>query len=447
MTPRTRPPHPSSAPTRPPRAVTPRTATRTATRAVAVVTALAAALALGACSSKAKDGDEDGSGDAKGIKTGDGVSGTTITLGVLTDMTGVYATLGKSVTQSQQLYAEQLNAAGGICGHRLKLRVRDHGYDPQKAVAAYTELEPDVLGFTQFIGSPFVAAVKDRVDSRDKALVLPQAWSANLLGSPYVRVIGSTYDIETINAVGFLMKEKGLKRGDKLGHVYFEGDYGESALKGSRHMAEQSGLSVVEQKVKPTDNDMTAQVAALKKAGVKAVVISAGPRQAASFVGVAAATGFDVPVIGNNSAFAPQLLATQAGPALTKNYYVASPTLPIGAGTAAAEKLVADYREAHPKDALDNGVVAGWTAASVFGEALKKACANKDLTREGVGKALLTIDAFDAGFGARQDFTDPKAPSSRQTAILKPDKTATGGMKVIAPPSASTEASRYTPQP
>ncbi|MEU1132461.1 ABC transporter substrate-binding protein [Streptomyces sp. NPDC005900] len=412
------------------------------TRATAAATALAALLALAACSSKAQDGD-DGEKAAGGVKTGEGISGRTINLGVLTDMTGVYATLGKSVTQAQQLYVDQTNEDGGICGHKLKLTVRDHGYDPQKAVAAYTELEPKVLGFAQFIGSPFVAAVKQRI-AGDKGLVLPQAWSANLLGDPYVRVIGSTYDLETINAIDFLMKEKGLKKGDKLGHVYFEGDYGESALKGSKHMAEKAGLTVVEQKIKPTDNDMTAQVSALKKAGVKGVVVSAGPRQAASLVGVAAAGRFDVPVIGNNSAFAPQLLATQSGPALEKNYYVASPTLPIGADTAAAKKLVADYRKAHPKDSLDNGVVAGWTAASVFGEALKKACEDKDLTREGVGKALLTLDSFDSGFGVTQDFTDPKAPSSRESVILRPDKKVTGGMKVVRAPSASPAAKGYS---
>ncbi|MBW5422258.1 ABC transporter substrate-binding protein [Streptomyces sp. BG9H] len=413
------------------------------TRATAATTALAALLALSACSSKAKDGDDDGR-TAGGVKTGEGISGKTINLGVLTDMTGVYATLGKSVTQAQQLYVDKTNKDGGICGHKLKLTVRDHGYDPQKAVAAYTELEPKVLGFAQFIGSPFVAAVKQRIDA-DKALVLPQAWSANLLGSPYVRVIGSTYDLETINAIDFLMKEKGLKKGDKLGHVYFEGDYGESALKGSQHMAGKAGLTVVEQKIKPTDNDMTAQVSALKKAGVKAVVISAGPRQAASLVGVAAAGRFDVPVIGNNSAFAPQLLATQSGPALQKNYYVASPTLPIGADTAAAKKLVADYRKAHPKDSLDNGVVAGWTAASVFGEALKKACEDKDLTRDGVDKALLTLDDFDSGFGVTQNFTDPKAPSSKESVILQPDKKTTGGMKVIRQPGTAEAAESLSP--
>ncbi|WP_128804393.1 MULTISPECIES: ABC transporter substrate-binding protein [unclassified Streptomyces] len=412
-----------------------------AARAAAGV--LAAALVLAGCSSKAKDdGDKAAAG---GMKTGQGISGKTITLGALTDMSGVYATLGKSVTQAQQLYVKQLNAAGGVCGYKVKLTIRDHGYDPQKAVSGYTELEPNVLGFVQFIGSPFVAAVKKRIDGQDKDLVLPQAWSATLLGSPYIRVIGSTYDLETINAVDFLMREKGLKKGDRIGHVYFEGDYGENALVGSEHMAKEAGLTVVQQKIKATDNDMTAQVAALKKAGVKAIVLSAGPRQAASLVGVAAASGFNVPIIGNNSAFAPQLLATEAGPALMKNYYVASPSLPIGADTPEAKKLVADYKAAYPKDSLDNGIVAGWTAASAFGEALKKACASKDLTREGVDKALLSIDSFDMGFGVTQDFSDPAAASSRESVILKPDKNVTGGMKVVRQAGASKAAQEYTP--
>ncbi|MFG3496952.1 ABC transporter substrate-binding protein [Streptomyces sp. NPDC047886] len=414
-------------------------------RRLAATLAVLLALTAAGCSAKAKSGDDGAGTGADGVKTGEGVGDKTIRLGVLTDMTGVYATLGKSVTQAQQLYVKQLNAQGGVCGRTVELTVRDHGYDPQKALASYTELESDVLGFPQFIGSPFVAAVEQRVDGQDKGLVLPQAWSASLLGSPYIRVIGTTYDIETINAVDFLLTEKGLKKGDKLGHVYFEGDYGENALAGSRHAARQAGLTVVEQKIKPTDNDMSAQVAALKQAGVKAIVLSAGPRQAASLVGVAAAVKLNVPVIGNNSAFAPQLLATPAAPALEKMYYVASPSLPVGADTPVAKKLVADYRAAYPKDALDNGVVAGWTAAQVFGEALKKACASKDLTREGLGKALLTLEGHEAGFGVKHDFSRPKSPSSLDSAILQPDRKAVGGMRTVREPYTSEVAQDFTP--
>ncbi|MEV6548436.1 ABC transporter substrate-binding protein [Streptomyces sp. NPDC051597] len=417
---------------------------RQAPRTTAAALAAALVLTAAGCSSKAKSADGADTG-ADGVKSGTGVTDKTIAVGALTDMTGVYATLGKSVTQAQQLYVKQVDAAGGVCGRQLELTVRDHGYDPQKALSAYTELEPKVVGFLQFIGSPFVAATKQRIDGRDKALVLPQAWSASLLGSPYIRVLGSTYDIETINAVDFLVKEKGLKAGDKLGHVYFEGDYGENALTGSKFAAEKAGLTVVEQKIKPTDNDMSAQVAALKQAGVKAVVISAGPRQAASLVGVAAAAKLLVPIIGNNSAFAPQLLGTQAGPALEKMYWFASPSRPIGADTPAAKKLVADYRAAYPNDSLDNGIVAGWTAADVFRKALEKACDAKDLTREGIDRALLTLNAYDAGFG-RQDFSDPKAPSSRESVILRPDTSIPGGMRTVREPFVSEAAKAYTPK-
>lgn len=409
--------------------------------------ALAAALLLtgaAGCSSKAKT--EGGDKPAEGeVKTGKGVTATTIKLGALTDMTGVYASLGKSVTQAQQLWVKQANAAGGICGRQLELTVRDHGYDPQKALAGYTELEPDVLGFAQFIGSPFVAAAKGRIDGQDKGLVIPQAWSASLLGSPSIRTIGATYDIETINAIGYLLDEKRIASGDKIGHVYFEGDYGENSLAGAKHAAKEAGLTIVEQKIKPTDNDMSAQVAALKQAGVKAVVISAGPKQAASLVGVAAAGGWNVPVVGNNSAYAPQLLATPAGAALQKDYYVAASTLPIGSADTGPAALAKAYKEAYPDAGLDNGVVAGYSAASVYGEALKNACTAKDLTREGVTKALLGLKAYDNGFGITHDFSDPKAPSTRQSVIMKPDAQTPGGLKVIKPAAVAPAAKNFTP--
>ncbi|MBM7439892.1 ABC transporter substrate-binding protein [Streptomyces sp. HB132] len=410
----------------------------------AVAAALTLTLALAGCSGKAKSSD-DGAADKSGVKTGEGVTDSKITLGALTDMTGVYASLGKSVTQAQQLWVEETNKAGGICERQIELTVRDHGYDPQKAIGAYTELEPDVLGFTQFIGSPFVSAVESRIDGQDKNIVLPQAWSANLVGSKYVRVIGATYDVETINLIDFLLDEKRIVKGDKIGHVYFEGDYGENALAGSEHAAKEAGLTVVEQKIKPTDNDMTAQVSALKQAGVKAVIVSAGPRQAASLVGVAAATGFDVPVVGNNSAYAPQLLATQAGKALQKDYYIGASTLPIGDAADGPAKLAKAYAAKYPKDGLDNGVIAGYNAASVFGEALKKACESKDLTREGVDKALLTIKDFGGDFGISHDFTDPSAPSTRQTVVMKPDAKVPGGLKVVRPAEVAPAAESFAP--
>ncbi|MFC7731301.1 ABC transporter substrate-binding protein [Actinomadura keratinilytica] len=100
-------------------------------------TALALALTAAGCSGKATGGSS-----SDGVKTGPGVTDDKITVAALTDLTGPYAALGKGVTQAQKLYFDQLNAAGGVCGRKVELVVRDHGYDVQKAVAAYSEVAP-----------------------------------------------------------------------------------------------------------------------------------------------------------------------------------------------------------------------------------------------------------------------------------------------------------------
>ena len=92
-------------------------------------------------------------------------------------------------------------------------------------------------------------------------------WTSDILPNENVAIAGTTYDIEAINAVDFLMKEKGLAAGDTVGHLYFEGDYGENALKGSKFAAEKHELKLVEQKITPADQDMTGQVVGVQEGG------------------------------------------------------------------------------------------------------------------------------------------------------------------------------------
>jgi len=402
---------------------------------------VAAMLALTACGSdKSVDGGD--STGADGVKHGPGVTDKTISVGMITDMTGPYAALGKSISQGAQLYFDQVNKDGGICKREVKPEVRDMGYDVQKSVAAYTELEPKVAAFAHFIGSATVGAVQDRI-AKDGPLTLVLAWSPQMLGAKQIQMTGTTYAIDVINGVDYAVKEYGLKSGDKIGHIYVEGDYGVDSLAGSTYAAEQHGMSVVEQKVKATDADMTSQIAAMKSAGVKAVVLSVSPKQTASAVGVAAAQGLNVPFLGSNSSFAPQLLDTPVGPALIKNFVVMQASSPLSADLDAMKKLAADYKAKYPDATLDNGVMAGYTTAAITGDALKLACEKKDLSREGIISAHRSQNAWDGGFGSKLDFTDYNQPPSRETHILRPDKDALGGLKTVQGASVSENAQKY----
>ncbi|MBG0817504.1 ABC transporter substrate-binding protein [Planomonospora sp. ID82291] len=403
------------------------------TRGLAAAAVLA--LAVTACASDKATGGGGGGAAASGdgVKTGPGVTADTITIGMITDLTGPYASFGKSLTNAQQLYFEQVNQAGGICGRTLESIVRDHGYDVQKAVAAYTEIGPKSVALAHVVGSPMVNAVKQRIET-DQMLTIPQAWATHLLGSKPIQVTGTTYDIDMINGVEYLVKEKGITSGDSIGHLYFEGDYGETALNGSKFAAEKLGLKLVEQKIKATDQDMTAQVAAFKKAGVKAILVSVGPRQTASLVGVALAGGMKVPFLGSNSAYSPQLLPTPAGPALLAAFEYMTAGAPMSSDLPGIKKLGEDYKAKYPGDAIDSGVASGYIAAGIVVDALKKACEGKDLTRAGVVAAHRGRASWGEQYGGTMDFTVFDKPASLRSYVVKPDKEALGGAVVVKEP-------------
>ncbi|MCZ4608305.1 ABC transporter substrate-binding protein [Streptomyces sp. Lzd4kr] len=387
--------------------------------------ALAALLLAGTgCSSKANSSDSAGDG-ADGVKTGPGVTDKTIKLGALTDLTGPYATLGKSIVQAQQMWADEVNADGGICDRRVEIVVKDHGYDVQKAVTAYADISADVVALPQVIGSPVMAALLDDID-RDKLLTFPQAWAASLLDRESVQVLGTTYDIDMIAAVDFLTRTKGLKKGDKIGHVYFEGDYGANALEGSKWAGKKAGLKVVGQKIKATDTDLSAQVSALRKEGVKAILISAGPAQTASLVGVAASRGLKVPVVSSAPGYAPQLMKTPAAPALAAMLNIVSAAPAASSDLPGVRKMVASYKKKYPDALVDAGVLSGYNAAQIMGADLKKACEGGSLAREDVVKAHRAQSNVDVGLGTAQNFSDKAQPASTSTYVHKPDAKAVG---------------------
>ena len=66
----------------------------------------------------------------------------------------------RAINAGNQLWADEVNAAGGICGRQIEIEVVDHGYKADIAKTLYPQLEPKVLGIVQLLGSPVLAALK-----------------------------------------------------------------------------------------------------------------------------------------------------------------------------------------------------------------------------------------------------------------------------------------------
>jgi ABC-type branched-subunit amino acid transport system substrate-binding protein len=406
---------------------------RFAPRAMAAA-ALALALTVTGCSTKANK-----SNDTAG---GPGVTDSTIKLGMLLDLSGAFASSGKTSNAASQFAVDEINAAGGVCGRKIELVVRDHGYDVQKAVTAYDEVAPQVLAFLNVYGSPMTNAVRDKITA-DDMLVGLTAFAPTLLGDPHLVVVGPTYDIQAINSVDWLVRQGTLKAGDTLGHIYLQGEIGDNSFKGSTYAAGKLGLKLVGQQIKTTDADLTSQVNAMKAAGAKALLLDATAKQTAAVAGTAQAVGFDVPIVGNVATFATSLLSTSAGPALLKQYYRVSGIGLLGADTPAVKKLADAWKAKFTEQPESGGaVVLAYVSTHLYAKIIGQTC--DKLTRAGLVAARSKTSSFTmAGLMPTLDLSNPAQPTSRESQIHRPDKAVYAGMKVVEDFRASDLAKQY----
>lgn len=395
---------------------------------VVVGATVAALLVTSACSTKANNSSSGSSGGGGSVKTGPGVTADTITLGDLTDLHGVFAALGKSITNANKVYWDQQNANGGVCGRKVNIVVKDHGYVVQQALPLYQQLRNSVLSLQQSLGSPINTALLSQYTS-DKMLAIPSAWASTLLANQYIMNVGSTYDFEMINLVDFALDKKLIASGDKIGHIYFEGEYGSNGLTGSKFAASKNNLTVIEEKIKATDQDVSAQVADLKSKGAKAILLTAGPLQSASASAAAEASGYNVPILSQNPGFSPGLMATPAAAALQKHFYIVVPWLQPSSDNAEVKKAIDAYKQKFPGAQIDGGITWGYGAAAAYKQVLQKACDNKDLTREGIYNAFRSLSDVDTnGIFPKFDYTKVGDAATHEAYIWKVDKSAPGAL-------------------
>ena len=359
-------------------------------RGAVALTAVVVAAASG-CSTKAPEssGGGGGGGEAADVQTDIGVEGTTIRLGVLTDLTGVFAALGNDITNANQLFWED----NQVCDtYDVELDIQDTGYVPQQGVQLYSGMKDSILAMQQTIGSPINTALAPEYEA-DQIVNFPSAWSKTLTEIPGTGVVGATYDVEIANGYSYLFEEGLLQEGDTVGHIYFEGEYGANGLEGTRAVAEERNLEVVEAQIKSTDQDMSAQITQFAAAGVDLIALTVAPGQTASVAAVAEAQGLDVPILGSNPVFAPGLLQGPAANWLKSHLYVASP---VSSFDAHPEQLEA-YQAAYPDSTPSLGVVVGFGMSTIMKQVLDTACENGDLTREGVVTAFGELTEVDTG--------------------------------------------------
>jgi ABC-type branched-subunit amino acid transport system substrate-binding protein len=159
------------------------------------------ALLLAGCGGAADDDEGEGGEGGAELQSVPGFDGTTIKLGVLTPLSGPVAVIGLPLTAGNQVYFDYVNSQGGIAGkYPVELVQEDTQYRPDRTVQQYNRVKPDVVAFTQVLGTaPTLAVLPQLVE--DGMIAAPASLDAFWVREPNLMPVGGPYQIQAINAL------------------------------------------------------------------------------------------------------------------------------------------------------------------------------------------------------------------------------------------------------
>lgn len=343
--------------------------------------------------------------------TNEGISPTEIVIGTHQDLSGPIKVWGVPVSNGMKMAVEEINAAGGINGRKLKLIVEDNGYDPKKAVLASQKMiERDkVFAMVGPMGSPTVLAAQDILFDAGVLQLFPLTAAEftyrfdpakpqerlkfnNLL--PYVE--------STRAALKFMMENKAFK---KPCLMHQDDEYGKSVLDGFTHQLEAMKVQPASvTSYKRGASDFSAQVAKMKSDGCDLVVLGTVIRETIGAMGEAKKLGWDVTFLGATPTNVLEV------PALGKEaveglYAAAAFEIPYeDTAKGKVKDWLVNYKKMFNADANTQAII-GYNSVMTFAHYVKKA--GKDLTGQKV------LDALESGEPFQDIFASPPSIFSK----------------------------------
>lgn len=381
-----------------------------------------------------------GDGGEADIQTDVGVDleAGTITVGMLSDLTGPFGPLVSAIVAGHEAYWANVNANGGINGLEVQLETVDTAYDIPTHVQFYEELKDDVVAFGHSTGSPHTVAINEQLQA-DGILAIPltwySGWSDPNINSNLVPH-GTPYCIEAMSLVEYMANE--VDGGaSTIAIASIPGDYGLDSANGAVMAAEELGLEIVYDgrgEVIPTDETTFDEVAG-EIVGSEADIVfyTATPSAWSAVYGRAVGQGYEALWSGASPSWNPAFVAEDSGiaEAVTRDMYVSSYYEPWeGESEGAAQvREIMEAAGAEPTNYYGEGFV----EAEIMHTALEAAYENGDMTQSGVLAAAKSLESvtFD-GLAPEESYVgDPNDIVQREIFIARPAPGSLTGTETI----------------
>lgn len=368
----------------------------------------------------------------------------TIDIGLLADLSGVFAGLVTPIVTGQEVYWDDVNANGGINGLQVNLDIQDTGYVVDTHVQLYDQLKDSVVAFGQSTGSPHTVAINEALQE-DGILAIPLTWysgwtdpalNANLLHH------GSPYCVESQNVIQWLTEQ--MPDISTMAIVTLPGDYGLDGAAGAELAANALGLEIVLD-LRGQVTDAASIVAAgdqIAEVNPDLVWLTTFGAATSGVLGQALSGGYTGIWGGQGPSFDPSLIAPDSplkdavAASMYFGFYLEGWSGDSAGTQEAKAALAASGRDITPLDYY----LEGFVEAQMLHRALEIAYENGDMTQAGVLAAAKSIENLDFnGLAPNETYVgDANEQLQRETWIMKPDPEGlaageNGGSLVVEP--------------
>jgi branched-chain amino acid transport system substrate-binding protein len=253
-----------------------------------------------------------------------GVTKIEIVLGSSQDLSGPLASFSKQTRNGMIMAADEINAAGGIHGRKLRLVFEDHGYDPKKAVLAAQKLlqQDKIFAHAGSIGTATNLAAFPILFDKNVISFFPLT-AAREMYEPPTRLKWSftaPYYEQMRAGVKWVAKNKGAKRFCAL---YQDDEFGLEVVRGAEQGLKEIDLPMVEKTTyKRGATDFSSQIQRLRTANCDFVVLGTIIRETIGAIGEARKIGWNVEFMGSSASYTD--LIHKLGGKVSEGFYAAS---------------------------------------------------------------------------------------------------------------------------
>ena len=369
----------------------------------------------------------------------------TITLGVLADLSGPYASLTSDIVDAHRVYWDALNEMGGIDGWTVDVVVEDTRNDPEQHRVAYEAVRNEVLAISAATGSSTNVALLDAY-AEDRMVVIPASWYS---GWPFQAVdrrvileMNTNYCLEAMNVAAFIAENQGTS----VAIVTLDDVYGRDAAAGLKLAADHHGLVVAYDGTGAVsaDSDLTEVIGAVAESGAEWTFLATNPSISAQIMAGAARFGYEGLFIGSAPSYDSRLLDSASAELFDTRFFHSAYVVPWGADVPGNLAMMNAVSKAYPDRRPSDTFIVGWNAAVAMRAVLAQAISLGNLTRAGIVTAANTLDEVDFGGAApTQSYTgEPDEFVVRESAIYTADLDAylsAGGVEqTVSQPDATT---------